>query len=106
MAIFASIFALVGRFVGRVLTTTLGWASVLLFGRVPQDRQVWLAVLTLPEACLVIAQAVTGDPVFGWANLALGPLLGAARLTGGVRLGGRWLDARAPELLAQLTVNR
>jgi len=65
-----------------------------------------LAVLTLPEAGLVIAQAVTGDPVFGWANLALGPLLGAALLTGGVRLGGRWLDARAPELLAQLTVNR
>ena len=46
MAVIASAFALLGRFVGRVLTTTLGWAAVLLFGRVPQDRQVWLAVLT------------------------------------------------------------
>ena len=46
MALIASLFALVGRFVGRVLTTTLGWASVMLFGRIPQDRQVWLAVLT------------------------------------------------------------
>ena len=38
MALIASLFALVGRFVGRVLTTTLGWASVMLFGRIPQDR--------------------------------------------------------------------
>lgn len=46
MAILGSLFALVGKFVGRILTTTLGWASSLLFGRVPQDRQIWLAVLT------------------------------------------------------------
>ncbi len=61
MAIVASLFALVGRFVGRVLTTTLGWASVLLFGRVPQDRQVWLAVLTfgsLAWVALVIGVVV------------------------------------------------
>jgi len=38
MVLFASLFALLDRFVGRVLTTTLGWASVLLFGRIPQDR--------------------------------------------------------------------
>lgn len=65
-----------------------------------------LLVLTLPEAALIIVQAVTGDPVFGWANLALGPLLGTALFVAGVRLGGRWLDARGPDLLAQLTVNR
>ena len=29
-----------------VLTTTLGWASSLLFGRVPQSRQVVLALIT------------------------------------------------------------
>src|SRR5690349_3994497 len=46
MAIIGSLFALLGRFVGRVLTTTLGWASLLLCGRIPQDRQIWLAVLT------------------------------------------------------------
>ena len=61
MAIFASIFALVGRFVGRVLTTTLGWASVLLFGRVPQDRQIWLALLTFGS--------------LAWVALAIGVLL-------------------------------
>ena len=57
MAIVAPIFALIGRFVGRVLTTTLGWASVLLFGRVPQDRQVWLAVLTFGSLAWVAAAA-------------------------------------------------
>lgn len=40
MALIGSLFALLGRFVGRILTTTLGWASSLLFGRVPQDRQI------------------------------------------------------------------
>ena len=57
MALIASLFALVGRFVGRVLTTTLGWASVLLFGRIPQDRQVWLAVLTFGSLAWVAAVA-------------------------------------------------
>ena len=74
MAIFASIFALVGRFVGRVLTTTLGWASVLLFGRVPQDRQVWLAVLTfgsLAWVALVIGVIV---PDVGAVLLAAFPI--------------------------------
>ncbi|MEO5703973.1 MAG: hypothetical protein ABIZ52_00440 [Candidatus Limnocylindrales bacterium] len=58
MAILAPLFALVGRFVGKILTTTLGWASVLLFGRVPQDRQIWLAALTFGS--LIWVAAVTG----------------------------------------------
>lgn len=58
MALIGSLFALVGKFVGRILTTTLGWASSLLFGRVPQDRQVWLAVLTFGS--LVWVAAVVG----------------------------------------------
>ncbi len=70
MALIAPLFALLGRFVGKILTTTLGWASVLLFGRVPQDRQVWLAVLTFGS--LVWVAAVTG---------VLFPNVGAVLLT-------------------------
>lgn len=70
MALIAPLFALLGRFVGRVLTTTLGWASMLLFGRVPQDRQIWLAVLTFGS--LVWVAAVAG---------VLVPDLGAILLT-------------------------
>ena len=54
----------------------------------------------------VVAQFVTGSAVPGWINLVLGPVLGLALFAAGVRLGGKWLDARGPELLAQLAVNR
>ena len=73
MAIIASLFALVGRFVGRVLTTTLGWASVLLFGRVPQDRQVWLAVLTFGSLAWVALAAGVLIPDVGTFLLAAVP---------------------------------
>jgi hypothetical protein len=58
MAIIAGLFGMLGRFAGKLLTTTLGWASVLLFGRVAQDRQVVLAVVTFGS--LVWAVAVLG----------------------------------------------
>ena len=39
MAILAALFAFGSRFVGKILTTALGWASTLLFGRVPARRR-------------------------------------------------------------------
>ncbi|MCB5294024.1 hypothetical protein BJQ90_03486 [Arthrobacter sp. SO3] len=65
-----------------------------------------LFLLLLPEVSLVVAQFVTGSAVPGWINLVLGPVLGLGLFAAGVRLGGKWLDARGPELLAQLAVNR
>src|SRR5512132_13438 len=73
MALLASLFAVVGRFVGRILTTTLGWASVLLFGRVPQDRQVWLAVLTFGSLAWVALAAGVLIPDVGTFLLAAVP---------------------------------
>jgi hypothetical protein len=74
MALIASLFALLGRFVGRVLTTTLGWASVLLFGRIPQDRQVWLAALTFGSLAWVAAVAGVVVPDLGAILLTALPL--------------------------------
>jgi ABC-2 type transport system permease protein len=65
-----------------------------------------LTLLVAPEVGLVAAQFITGSPLPGWINLFLGPALGLALFAGGVRLGGKWLDARGPELLAQLAINR
>jgi ABC-2 type transport system permease protein len=65
-----------------------------------------LFVLVLPELVLVAVQAVTGNPVWGWINLALGAVLGFVLFVAGIRTGGRWLDRRGPELFAQLSVNR
>ena len=65
-----------------------------------------LFLLVLPEAALIVAQGVTGNALFGWLNLALGLILGLILFVVGVRLGGRWLESRGPEMLAQLSVNR
>jgi hypothetical protein len=46
MAILAGIFGILGRFVGKLLTAALGWASTLLFGRVPQNKQIILVLIT------------------------------------------------------------
>ncbi|WP_284987045.1 transporter [Arthrobacter sp. fls2-241-R2A-172] len=65
-----------------------------------------LALLLVPELALVAVQAFSGGPEAGWINLAVGPLLGLVLFVLGVRLGGKWLDARGPEMFAQLSVNR
>ena len=91
MAFLAGIFGVIGRFAGRVLTTTLGWASSLLFGRVPQSRQIVLALMTfgsviwaalvvgivLPTVGAFLVAAVPAPDVIdqGWIRLAM--LIGA-----------------------------
>lgn len=62
-----------------------------------------LLVLTLPETVLAIVFLVTGDQLFGWLTLAAAVALGGASIVLGINIGGRMLDRRAPELLAQLT---
>src|SRR5829696_5138446 len=74
MALIGSLFALAGRFVGRLLTTTLGWATIMLFGRVPQDRQVWLAVLTFGSLAWVVTLVGIVLPDLGAVLLTALPL--------------------------------
>ena len=73
MAILAALFGLVSRFFGRVLTTTLGWASTLLFGRVPASRQVLLAGLTFGSLAWVAVLAGIVWPDAGAFLIALVP---------------------------------
>ena len=61
-----------------------------------------IALLCLPEIVLLVVSLVTREAVWGWLGLAVGVVLGAVFLVLGVRLGGRVLDGRAPELLLQL----
>jgi hypothetical protein len=61
MTFIAGIVGMIGRFAGKLLTTTLGWASSLLFGRVPQSKQILLALITF------------GSVV--WAALAIGVIV-------------------------------
>jgi hypothetical protein len=94
MAVLATIFGMLGRFAGKLLTTTLGWASILLFGRVPQDRQVVLALVTfgsvvwavvvlgvvLPYVGAFLLAAVPAPALIGESLLRLAMLVAALLL--------------------------
>lgn len=64
----------------------------------------WLAVtvLVIPELVLAIVGFVSGDPLWGWLSVAVAIVLGGVLLVVGIRLGGRILERRGPELLAAL----
>jgi len=73
MAIFTAIFAALGRTVGRVANMALGWASVLLFGRVPQEKQLVLTGVTLGSILWVAALLGVVFPSVGTFLLAFVP---------------------------------
>lgn len=65
-----------------------------------------MALFTVPAAVFLILQVVTGSPWWGWVGLAVGAIVGPAVCAGGIWLGGKWLDARAPELLSTVSSYR
>ncbi|MFL5679731.1 MAG: hypothetical protein ACJ77B_03940 [Chloroflexota bacterium] len=74
MAILAGVFGALGRFAGKLLTAALGWASTLLFGRVPQDKQILLVLITFGSivwAVLVLGVLVPAVGVFLLAAVPL-----------------------------------
>ena len=73
MAILATVFGLVSRFFGKILTTTLGWASTLLFGRVPASRQTLLAGMTFGSLVWVAVLVGVLVPDVGTFLIALVP---------------------------------
>src|SRR4051812_17637294 len=54
MALISGLFGLVGRFAGRILNSSLGWATILLFGKVSGRRQVVLLLIALAALVWVI----------------------------------------------------
>jgi hypothetical protein len=73
MAILASLFALGSRFASKILTTTLGWASTLLFGRVPADRQILLLGITFGSVIWLVLVGGVVVPDVGAFLLLLVP---------------------------------
>lgn len=63
-------------------------------------------VLLIPVVGLAIAQIVTGNELFGWLALGVGIVLGSIFLLIGIRLGGRWMENRMPELMQAVMVNK
>lgn len=48
------LFAALGRQAGRVLTTALGWASTLLFGRVSHEKHLLLTLISMGSLAWVV----------------------------------------------------
>jgi hypothetical protein len=65
MTMLISFFGFAGRIAGSLLTSALGWASSLLFGRVPRSHQVFLVLMmagcdrTRARAAILSRLAVT-----------------------------------------------
>lgn len=91
MAIFAGILSILGRFAGKLLKTTLGWATLLLFGKVPQKKQfvllimvfgslVWVALIVgvlVPDVGSFLVAAVPAPDFIDESWIRLGMLVGA-----------------------------
>jgi hypothetical protein len=73
MAIIAPLFAFIGRQIGKIVQMAFGWATVLLFGRVPQSRQLLLAGVALAAIAWVVALIGVAFPDAGAWLVALVP---------------------------------
>ena len=76
MIVFQTVLALLIHSLGRVFNMALGWATVMLFGRVPQERQIFLSVVALGSIVwltAVIGVAFPAAAVFLLAFVSLPP---------------------------------
>ncbi len=73
MAILAALLAFGSRFASKVLTTALGWATTLLFGRVPASRQMLLLGVAFGSVIWMVLVAGVVFPDVGAFLLVLLP---------------------------------
>ena len=74
MAIIGSLFAVVGRFAGRLLNAVLGWATLLLFGKVSGSKQTVLLLIALGSLLWVVTVLGILIPDIGTFMLAFVPV--------------------------------
>jgi len=64
MVILQAIIALLVKQAGRLVNTAFGWAAMLLFGKVPEDRQLTLSVISLGSVAWIVAVLGVLFPTF------------------------------------------
>jgi hypothetical protein len=74
MAILSSLFAVAGRFAGRLLNSGLGWATILLFGKVEGRKQSLLLVMALASLLWLVVLVGIVVPEVGTFMLAFVPV--------------------------------
>ncbi len=102
MTILVSLFGLAGRVAGDLLTSALGWASSLLFGRVPRAHHVFLVLLMagsflwllmvvgllVPDIAALLLSSTPHPPAVTQSWLGLVLAVGVVALPLGVGLAG------------------
>jgi hypothetical protein len=74
MVVLQALLAMVFRSAGRLLNMAFGWATVMLFGRVPQDRQIYLSLVSFGSVIWLIALFSVAFPTVGTFVLSFVPL--------------------------------
>lgn len=106
-AMIISVFGIAGRWAGDLLTSALGWASSLLFGRVPRSHQVFLVLMMalsilwslsvlgvlVPSVQSLFLAGTPHPPFVNLVWLAFVLLVGVAILPLGVGLAGYLVPA-------------
>jgi hypothetical protein len=62
MAIIQALLALLTRSAGKILNAAFGWATVMLFGQVPQKRQIYLSLIAFGSVVWIVALAGVLEP--------------------------------------------
>jgi hypothetical protein len=74
MAIVQALLAMVFRSAGKLLNTAFGWATTMLFGRVAQDRQIYLSVIAFGSVIWILSLLGIAFPAFATFMLSFVPL--------------------------------
>ena len=74
MAIFTALIGVIGRKVGQLLNTIFGWATIMLFGKVPQSRQIFLSIISFGSVAWIVVVLGIIFPSVGTFLLAFAPI--------------------------------
>ena len=74
MAIVQALLAALFRSAGKLLNMAFGWATTMLFGRVPQDRQLYLSATAFGSVLWLVSLVAVAFPKVGVFLLAFVPL--------------------------------
>jgi hypothetical protein len=74
MAIVQALLAALARSAGRILNTAFGWATMMIFGKVPQNRQVYLSVIAFGSVLWILVVVGIAFPKAGTFLLSFVPL--------------------------------